>query len=210
MTTFALAPASCLLVFGAGGHARVVADAATGQGRWQRLLASDRDPAKCRGQLLADIDLIDPADVTASMDVHVAIGHNPSRERESQALGLSRLVSVTHRAAVVAPSAVLGPGCFVAAGAVVAPQARLGTGVIVNHGAVVDHDNAIGDFTHVAPGAVLGGAVTLGRRVLVGAGAIVLPGVRVADDIIIGAGCVVNRPLDEPGTYAGVPARRLT
>ncbi|MGE0330137.1 MAG: NeuD/PglB/VioB family sugar acetyltransferase [Ramlibacter sp.] len=204
------ATASSLLLFGAGGHARVVADAVLCQGAWSVLAASDRDPQKCSGELLPGIELVDlPRALVLEAALHVAIGNNAARELESAALGMQRLVTVTHRDASVAPTAVLRPGCFVAARAVVAPLARLGTGVIVNHGAVVDHDAVVGDFTHVAPGAMLGGAVRLGKRVLVGAGAVVLPGIAVADDVVIAAGCVVNKPLHEAGTYAGMPARRL-
>ncbi len=204
------APASSLLLFGAGGHARVVADAARRQGVWPMLVATDRNPEKCTGQLLPGIDLVAlPGALALDCGVHVAIGNNAARELESAALGAQRLVTVAHPDASVASTAVLGPGCFVAARAVVAPLARLGTGVIVNHGAVVDHDALVGDFTHVAPGAMLGGAVRLGKRVLVGAGAVVLPGITVADDVVIAAGCVVNQPLHEAATYAGMPARRL-
>lgn len=204
------ANASTLLIFGAGGHARVVADAAIARGAWPRLLASDRNPAKCNGELLPGVALVPPQDALAlDTAVHVAIGGNASRELECTAWGLHRLATVIHADASVAATAVLGPGSFVAARAVVAPLARLGTAVIVNHGAVVDHDVQAGDFTHVAPGALLGGAVRLGRRVLVGAGAVVLPGMAVADDVVIAAGCVVNVPLQEAGTYAGVPVRRL-
>lgn len=202
--------ASSLLLFGAGGHARVVADAATAQGAWLTLVATDRNPEKCTGQLLPGIDLMAlPRALALDTAVHVAIGDNTARELESAALGVGRLATVKHRDASVAATARLGPGCFVAAHAVVAPMAQLGAGVIVNHGAVVDHDALVGDFTHVGPGAVLGGAVRLGNRVLVGAGAVVLPGISVVDDVVIAAGCVVNRPLDGAGTYAGIPARRL-
>lgn len=204
------ANAPMLLIFGAGGHARVVADAAIGRGNWSRLLASDRNPEKCNGELLPGIGLVPPEHALAlDAAIHVAIGANAARELECTAWGLHRLMTVTHRDSSLAAAAVLGPGSFVAARAVVAPQARLGMAVIVNHGAVVDHDVQVGDFTHIAPGALLGGAVRLGRRVLVGAGAVVLPGMTVADDVVIAAGCVVNVPLVEAGTYAGVPVRRL-
>ena len=116
-----------LLIFGAGGHGRVVADAARAAGA-TGLLASDRNPALCQGELLPGIPLHRPeapapAQATA---LHVAIGHNAARERESQALGPQRLRTVCHPAASVSPFARLGAGSFVAAQAVVAPGARLG------------------------------------------------------------------------------------
>lgn len=204
-------PTDALLIFGAGGHGRVVADAARASGT-TGLLASDRNPALCQGELLPGIPLHRP-DAPApaqATSVHVAIGHNAARERESQALGPQRLRTVCHPAASVSPFAQLGAGSFVAAQAVVAPGARLGLGVIVNHGAVVDHDCRVGDFAHIAPGAVLGGGVRIGNRVLLGAGAVVQPGLTVVADAVIGSGTVVCQNIDTPGTYVGVPARRIS
>lgn len=201
---------SSLLIFGAGGHGRVVADAALRTGRWSLVLASDRDPARCRGELLPGVAL-QPADagLVAAQAVHVAIGSSASREREVAALPAGVLASVIHPQASVSAHAMVAPGCFVAAQAVVAPLASLGRSVILNHGAVVDHDVSVGDFSHIAPLAALGGGVQVGRRVLIGSGARVLPGLRIADDVVVGAGAVVCDNLDEAGVYAGVPARRL-
>lgn len=201
---------SSLLIFGAGGHGRVVADAALAAGRWPHVIGSDRDPARCLGELLPGVALLQvDAAVAGAGAIHVAIGDARAREHECAALGVARLASVIHPQAAVSSSANVSPGCFVAAQAVVGPGARLGTGVIVNHGAVVDHDVQVGDFSHVAACAALGGAVVVGRRVLVGSGASILPGLRIGDDVVIGAGAVVCEPLPEPGVYAGVPARRL-
>jgi len=200
-----------LLLFGAGGHARVVADALIQAEPALRAVASDRDPARCQGELLPGLRLcaIQEAEAMHGMPVHIAIGANVAREREARAWGIERLRTVVHPAATVSLYARLQPGCFVAAGAVVGPQADIGTSAIVNHGAVADHDVHIGAFAHVAPKAALGGGVRIGRRVLVGAGAVVLPGISIADDVLVGAGAVVCVPLLEVGTYVGVPARRI-
>lgn len=202
-------PTDTLLIFGAGGHGRVVADAALAAGA-KALLASDRNPAMWQGELLPGIPLHRPdaAVSTQATALHVAIGHNAARERESQVLGLQRLHTVCHPAASVSPLAQLGAGSFVAAQAVVAPGARLGLGVIVNHGAVVDHDCRLGDFAHIAPGALLGGDVHIGPGVLIGAGAVVLPGRSVAAGAVVGAGAVVRENINSPGIWVGVPARR--
>lgn len=199
-----------LLIFGAGGHGRVVADAALASGRWRRVLASDRDPARCSGELLPGVSLLPAYAATASATgVHIAIGNAGARAREVEALPAGLLATVLHPAATVSTHARIAPGCFIAAQAVVAPNAELGLSVIVNHAAIVDHDVAIGEFCHVAPSAVLGGGVRVGKRVLVGSGARVLPGLRIGDDVVIGAGAVVVDDILESGVYAGVPARRL-
>lgn len=209
MNPTASLPLTGLLVFGAGGHGKVVADAAQLCGAAP--LASDRNAALCRGELIAGVPLFGPEALPAgTAAVHVAIGNNLWREREAASWGHERLVTVVHPAAVVARSARLGAGSFVAATAVVATAAEIGVGAIINHGAVVDHDCVLGAFCHVAPNATLGGAVALGRRVLIGSGAVVLPGLRIGDDVVVGAGAVVRQDLTEAGTYVGTPARRIS
>ena len=199
-----------LLIIGAGGHGRVVADAACQQGAWARVAATDRDPARTSGMLLAGVPLVAPEPaLSRAARIHVAIGDARSRRAEADAAGTQRLATITHPLAAISPHAVVGAGCFVAAQAVVAPGAQLGVGVIVNHGAVVDHDAVVGDFCHVAPLAAIGGGVQLGLGVLIGTGARVLPGLRVCAGAVIGAGAVVHRDVGVPGTYVGVPARRV-
>ena len=202
-----------LLLFGAGGHARVVADAALCSGQWGALQASDRNDEVCTGELLPGVAMRTLSGLSSVKGsggaLHISIGSNLSRQREANVLGLERLATVVHPRASVSVHADVAAGCFLAAQCVVAPGARLGTGVIINHAAVVDHDVRVGAFSHIAPGAVLGGAAQIGARTLIGAGSVVLPGVVVCDDAVIGAGAVVNVNVLTAGTWAGVPARKL-
>lgn len=200
-----------LLLIGAGGHGRVVADAALLEGRWAQVHATDDDATRCQGELLPGVPLEGrrPGEASAKGGIHISIGDNATRGRMAAQVGAERLVTVRHPRATVSPHALLDAGCFVAAGAVIAPRARVGLCAIINHAAVLDHDAVAGAFSHVAPGAVMGGGASIGERVLLGSGAVVLPGVSIASDIVIGAGCVVTRSLKDAGTYAGVPARRI-
>lgn len=200
---------STLVILGAGGHGRVVADAALLCAQWDRVVLTDRDPAKCQ-TAWGDIECMPLEEALAlpGIAVHLAIGSAAARAREFAALAGIPTATVIHPHATVSRLAQLGEGSFVAAQAVVAPAARLGRSVIVNHAAVVDHDTVVGDFSHIAPQAALGGACVVGARVLLGSGARLLPGVQVSDDITIGAGAVVIAHIAEAGVYVGVPARR--
>jgi sugar O-acyltransferase (sialic acid O-acetyltransferase NeuD family) len=201
--------ASTLVIIGGGGHGRVVADAALAMKRWSRVVATDRNPDRCVGDLLAGVPLLAFEEaLRLAGDVHVAIGSADGRAREAAPVR-DRLASVIHPRASVSNAGSLAAGCFVAAQAVVAPGARLGVCAIVNHGAVVDHDVQVGDFTHVAPLSALGGGCVVGAGVLVGAGAVVLPNLTVCDGSVLGAGAIVRADIREPGVYAGVPAQRV-
>lgn len=209
--------APALVVFGAGGHARVAADAALASGAWSAVLVSDRREDLWGSQLLPGLRVLAPRalrDLPLPWGLHVAIGDNAARRREARALLLDEaraafLASVVHPLAALAPSARIGPGCLLAAHSVVGPLAHLGEGVIVNHTAVVDHDGVVGPWTHVAPGARLGGGVRVGEAALLGSGSTVLPGLRVGAGSVLGAGAVALRDLPEAACWAGVPARAI-
>jgi acetyltransferase-like isoleucine patch superfamily enzyme len=92
---------------------------------------------------------------------------------------------------------------------VVNPGATTGAACIINTHATLEHDCRLGDNVHLAPGATVSGGVVIGSHSFVGAGAVVIQGVRIADGCLIGAGTVVTADIVVPGTYAGVPARRI-
>lgn len=167
-----------ILVIGAGGFGRAVAESLTAMAGFESLaFIDDRfvpglqvDGWPVMGTL-ADLPRFRSAGETAV----VAIGNNGVRADtvgRTQALGFA-LPAVVHPRAWVSPSAALGDGTIVMPGAIVSAHARLGTGVIVNAGAVVDHDAVLEDFAHLGIGACVEGGARLAARTTAGAGFIV-------------------------------------
>ena len=118
--------------------------------------------------------------------------------------------SAIHSKAYVAPTVRVGRGTFVGAGAVVAPFAVLGDFSHVNRQVSIGHDATVGRFGRTGPGAIVCGHAAIGDRVYLGAGSIVRDRVRICDDVIVGMGAAVVDDLLEPGTYVGVPARKVS
>ena len=178
-----------LIVYGAGGQGRVVAEAAAAQG-WGVL--GYRDDRLQPGTPVAAWRVLDHLDADACWIV--AVGDNVIRRRLLNALQQAGrvLATVAHPTAVVSPSAVLGEGVYVGPQAVVQAMAHVGVGTILNTGCIVEHDNRIGEAAHIAPGSILCGHVRVGQRSLIGAGATVMPGVRLGDDVVVGAGSMVR------------------
>jgi len=198
-----------LFLIGAGGHAKVVLDAAQGSGL-RDIQVWDDDESLCDGSLLG-CSIKAPVDLSHEHGVgHVAIGDIKARYYWSlklEDLGFA-METIVHNTAAVSKFCDMETGCFIAAHSVVAPDSSLGKSVIVNHGAIIDHDCKVGHFSHIAPNATLGGGVTIGKNCLVGAGAVILPGVKIADDVIVGAGAVVVSDIIEKSvTVIGVPAK---
>lgn len=200
-----------LVVYGAGGHGRVVADAAAAAGF--HVLGFLDDGVPLGREVLGWRVLGDLTWLVGKSWVALAhgIGDNVIRERVARTAGQDgfTFTAVVHPSAVVSRHARVGAGAVVLALAALNPGAVVGPGAIVNTGAIVEHDVVVGDFAHVASKAGLAGAARLGRLALLGSGANVLPGCTVGDGSVVGAGAVVVRDVPPGVVVAGVPARPL-
>ena len=197
------------IIFGAGGHGKVVADAARAAGIVVSWAVDDR-AGICD---LVGCPVIDTQHLEwRKLDRFrflVAVGDNAARARIVQQLWAKggRSLSVVHPSAVIAPSVRLGTGTLVCAGAVLNPDVEIGENVIVNTSASVDHDCVVGANVHICPGVRLAGGVVIGSGSMLGLGVVVLPGVTIGEGCVVGAGSVVNRSLPPHIVAYGNPAR---
>ena len=197
-----------LVVYGAGGHGRVVVDAALASG-WTIQSWIDDHPA-CSTQW--DISIGASQDVVwstlASHAFIVAIGDNRIRAEIFGRLCKLGLVPalVVHPSAVISRFAQVGAGTVVVAGVVVNPAASIGEDCILNTGCSVDHDCRVGPHSHLCPGVRLAGNVNVGASTMVGAGSVVLPGIHIGERCMIGAGTVVTKEVPDGMVAYGNPA----
>ena len=206
-----------VLIVGAGGHGRVVADS------MQSMRSSEielqpigylDDDESLLGSTPLGLPVLGVIDDVAKVEhdaVVVAIGNNDLRRRLFADLVErgDHLVSVIHNSATISSEVAMGIGAMVCAGVVVNIGSRIGDNVILNTGCIIEHDCNVGNHAHIAPGVTLGGDVTIGRGTLVGLGATILRGVTVGDDCIIGAGAVVTKNISNTSVVAGIPARNM-
>jgi len=202
---------SGLLVVGAGGHGKVVAETAQAMGTWKDIaFIDDRYPELQRSLSIPVVSGIDniPEFRAAFPDIIVAVGDARTRLNLLQRFADAgfRLPSLIHPSAWVSPSARLGEGSVVFAQAAVNADAHIGMGVIINTGATVDHDCMIGDGVHVCPGVHLAGEVYVGEKSWIGIGASVIQQIRIGAGVTVGAGAVVVDDARDGVTVAGVPA----
>jgi sugar O-acyltransferase (sialic acid O-acetyltransferase NeuD family) len=201
-----------VLLFGAGGHAQVIADVLRAQERAGEDInfAGYVDDGAGFGDVRGVDVLGTIADWPAAEHdaVIVAIGDNVTRRglfMLAECNG-ARFAIAKHPSSVVAPDARLGAGTMICAGAVVNTRAVIGTNAIINTVASVDHHCRIEDHVHIAPGVRLGGGVEVREGAFVGIGAIVLPGRTIGAWATVGAGAVVVRDVPAGATVVGVPA----
>ena len=179
-----------VIVIGAGGHGRSVAEAILLLGR-DELVGFVDDGADANAKvwtypILGRTDSLHTLRALADTVV-VAIGNNAVREKLHARVRDAgfELLNVIHPAAFVSPTATLGAGCAVMAGAVVGTEAQLGEGVIVNCGATVDHHCRVDAFGHLGVNACMAGGSVLGHRAWMQAGAALGYGVKIAADTVL-------------------------
>lgn len=189
-----------LVLFGMGGHAKMIAEAIRAKGDHEIVGVINEDGRA--GELLPGIKAVG-SNETALQVVRelrvdgavIALGDATLRQKiDALVGGKLAFPAIVHPAAWVSPSSTLGDGAVIMAGAIVGASTVIGRHCIINTNASVDHDCIVGDYTQVCPGAAVGGYATLGRNVWVGMGAVVVDRVTIADDTFIKSMALVARP----------------
>ena len=196
-----------LYILGFGGHARSVADVAMLAG-WNDFVFVDNNAQPNEQFHSFKVLSALPAVVDLDWKVFPAAGDN-HRRREQVAAAQMELATVISPQATIGVGAVISDATLVCHGVHIGPDARIGCGIILNTHSVIEHEVEIGNFTHISVNATIAGRTRVGSDVMVGAGAVLIDSVTVCDDVIIGAGAVVTSDITEPGTYVGIPARRI-
>ena len=201
-----------LLVWGAGGHAAVIADIAVLSGKTVVGFIDDSQNERvgstwCNKPVF-DLPTAESLIRNGVRHAAVAIGNPRIRLAKAEILNSwgSQLATLVHPRAIVAESAILGEGTVVCAGAVVQPLARLGTLCIVNTLASVDHECELAGAVHLCPGVHLGGHVKAGMGAWVGIGTTVRDRIHLGEWCLIGAGSTVVNDIAANVLSFGVPA----
>jgi sugar O-acyltransferase (sialic acid O-acetyltransferase NeuD family) len=197
-----------LIIIGAGGHGKVVADIALNMGYTDIAFIDDKATGDCMGfPILGPCSAINTLD-SESCDFIIAVGNNSVREKIASEYDVG-YVSLIHPTAQIGMDVTVGVGTVVMAGAIINSCATVGNHCIINTRAVIEHDNIIRDYAHVSPGATLGGTVCVGKKTHVGIGATVKNNITICDCCTICAGAVVTRSITDPDVYVGIPAKKL-
>lgn len=179
-----------LLIIGAGGHGRSVAEAAIASEIYDVVGFID-DGTQTNHKILGYEVLGNTQQLTDYLSyaecVIVAIGNNTLREQLSEkviAVGF-KLITIIHPSAIVSPHAVIGQGCAIMAGSIIGTSANLGVGVIVNCGAIVDHDTQVHDYAHLGINTSMAGNTILGRKAWMQAGSALGYGAKLAAEQVL-------------------------
>ena len=196
-----------LLVLGAGGHARAVADLAVACGRSIAGFLGARGAPATAGVIGSDDDLVRLCAERRFDEAIVGVGNTALARRPELFARLRELgvptPKLVHPSAVISPSATIGLGSALFPHAVVGAEASVGENAVIYSGSVIEHGCRVGDHAYLAPGVILCGDVCVEAGAFVGAGAIVVPGVVIGKEAVVSAGARVARDVPAGGRVAG-------
>ncbi len=204
-----------VILIGGGGHCKSVIEAAESSGKEIKgiLDLPETFGTSCMGHPVigSDDDIRRYAD-DCEFVVTLGFIKNPKLRNRLHLLVEQvggRFATVIAATANVSKYAEIGIGTVILHEATVNAGAQIGKGCIINTHANIEHDACVGDYCHVSTGAIINGDCVIGESTFIGSGAVVCNGVKICSECVIGAGSVITKDILVPGTYVGVPAKRI-
>ena len=208
-----------IVIVGAGGHGREVADILRHQQKQAAHFAVlgfvDEDEALHGRQIdglavLGGWSWLEKAKGEET-SVICAVGLPEVRKRlvsRVDSLGLS-FANAISPLAQVSPHARIGQGVMVFPFASVSTNTQVGDHAIINGMSLLAHDVKIGSFAVISPGSSLAGNVCIGEGCWIGIGVNINPGVSVGAWSLIGSGATVIGDIPAHVVAVGVPAKAI-
>lgn len=203
-----------VIIFGASGHARVIADIIDSSK--DELVGFLDDNIEIQGKTIIDdkkvLGTTQEEDVKKYKDCYFVIGIGSNRVRKIIANKYPKLKWYTaiHPNSVIGSDVEIGEGTVIMAGTVINTGTIIGKHCILNTCSSLDHDNVIEDYVHVSPGSHLAGTVKIGEGTWICSGVTVINNITIGNNNIIGAGATVIKNInDNNSTFVGVPIRKV-
>jgi len=191
------------IIVGGGGHAAVIADLLTQQGKC--ILGATDPKLEKDTKIYPNVKIMGSDDVIhtySAKDVYLAngLGMVPEVSLNARSKVFTQFSEAGYffptlvhpMASYIAENVELAEGAQVLAGAIVGPNAKIGKNTIINTGVIVEHHCNIGAHVHIATAAKLCGQVTIEDHCFIGAGSLVRQGVTISSNQVVAMGKVIK------------------
>lgn len=205
-----------VVIIGAGGHAKVIADIIIKSG--DNLLGFLDDNKEIGTVIIKNTNYAVIGKIEDSIKIYeknsnvsfiIGIGNNQIRKIIAEKYNNLNYYTAIHPSAQIAMDVDIEAGTTIMASACINTSAKIGKHCIINTASIVEHDNLISDFVHLSPNVTSCGTVTIGKLSHIGAGTTIKNNINITTECIIGAGTVVVKDIEEKGTYVGLPAKKI-
>lgn len=204
-----------VIIIGAGGHAKVIADIIKKSG--DEIVGFLDDNADIQGNTIFDgkIVLGDTSEesVKKYSDCYFIIGIGINRVRKiiSEKYSNLKWYTAIHPSSIIGSDVSINEGTVIMAGTVINTGTVVGKHCIVNTSSSLDHDNILEDYVHISPGSHLAGTVKISEGTWICAGVTIINNITIGKNNVIGAGATVIRNIEEENsTFIGIPVKKLS
>lgn len=198
-----------VIIIGAGGHAKVIADIILNSG--DKVVGFLDDKLK-KNEYVLGLPILGKIDNLSEYNEHfvvIGIGSNYIRKKISEKFPDIKYYTAIHPTATIGLNVTIGEGTVIMGNAVINTSSNVGRHCIINTGSLIEHDNTLEDYVHISPNATLGGTVFVGALTHIGLGASVRNNIFITGNCVIGVGSVVVDSIKEKGIYMGIPAKKF-
>ncbi|MDX2189677.1 MAG: acetyltransferase [Bacteroidota bacterium] len=195
-----------MLIFGLGGHAKVIVDVLLSK----QILISGFFDDNLNAKPWHNFKFLGAynIDILSDESLVIAIGDNKIRKQISE-LVIHKFGNAIHATAQISQYSKVDKGTVVFHNAIIQANTLVGKHAIINTAAVVEHDCIIGDYVQIASNATICGGVHIAEGAWVGAGATVIPKVKIGKWATVGAGSAVINDVADYEIVAGCPAKPI-
>ena len=203
-----------VIIIGAGGHAKVIADIVKSSG--DNLVGFLDDNMDIQGNVIFEDKIVlgttKEEDIEKYKDNYfiIGIGSNRVRKLISEKYPNLKWYTAIHPSSIIGSDVSINEGTAIMAGTVINTGTVVGKHCIVNTSSSLDHDNILEDYVHISPGSHLAGTVKISEGTWICAGVTVINNITIGKNNIIGAGATVIKNIEEEGcTFVGIPVKKL-
>lgn len=203
-----------VIIFGAGGHARVIADIIKKSG--DEIVGFLDDNADIQGKTIFDSKIVlgdtSEESVKKYVDCYFIIGIGSNRVRKiiSEKYSNLKWYTAIHPSSIIGSDVSIKEGTVIMAGTVINTGTVVGKHCIVNTSSSLEHDNILEDYVHISPGSHLAGTVRISEGTWICTGVTIINNITIGKNNIIGAGATVIKNIEEENsTFVGIPVKKL-
>ena len=120
-----------------------------------------------------------------------------------------KFATIIDPSVILPKNAKIGEGTIICAGTIMTVDMTIGNHVIINLDCTIAHDDVIEDYVTIYPSVNVSGNVFIGECSELGTGMKIIQGKKIVSNTIVGAGSTVVKDILEPGTYVGVPVKKI-
>lgn len=143
----------------------------------------------------------------------IGVGDNHTRNKiYQQVILLKKKIkweTIVSNHAIVSKDVKIGEGTVIMSGCIIKNGTSIGRHCIINTSTSLDHDNIIEDFSSTGPSVTTGGGALLKKFSHIGIGSVVKQKISIGTNVVIGGNSFVNKNCQKNLLYFGNPIKKI-